>query len=49
MIKDLVKMHDDLRQKSAARIEEAEQTQGHQMFDSAVKYVLSFKLRNKIV
>ncbi|VDK61916.1 unnamed protein product [Onchocerca ochengi] len=37
MIRELVLMHDELRQKSAARIEEAEQTQGHQMFNGAVK------------
>lgn len=42
-------MHDELRQKSAARIEEAEQTQGHQMFDGAVKYVLSLNCRIELI
>ncbi|VDN21104.1 unnamed protein product [Gongylonema pulchrum] len=37
MISELVAMHNELQRNSAARIEEAEQTQGHQMFDSAVR------------
>lgn len=39
MIDQLVALHSDLKQKAAARIEEAEQTQGQQMFDGAVKWV----------
>lgn len=37
MVKELNVMHSELQKKAAARIEEAEQTQGHQMFDNAVK------------
>ncbi|EJD74610.1 beta chain spectrin [Loa loa] len=48
MIKQLVKMHDELRQKSAARIEEAEQTQGHQMFDGAVKNLQTWIDKTKL-
>ncbi|VIO98093.1 probable spectrin beta chain, putative [Brugia malayi] len=49
MIKELVKMHDELRQKSAARIEEAEQTQGHQMFDGAVKNLQTWIDKTKLI
>lgn len=42
MISELVAMHDELRRISAARIEEAEQTQGHQMFNNAVRCVRHF-------
>uniref|UniRef100_A0A915PUP8 Spectrin beta chain n=1 Tax=Setaria digitata TaxID=48799 RepID=A0A915PUP8_9BILA len=48
MIKELVAMHDELQKKSAARIEEAEQTQGHQMFDGAAKNLQTWIDKTKL-
>ncbi|VDM97600.1 unnamed protein product [Thelazia callipaeda] len=48
MIKELIAMHNELKQKSAARIEEAEQTQGRQMFDNAVKNLQTWIEKTKV-
>uniref|UniRef100_F1KPH2 Spectrin beta chain n=1 Tax=Ascaris suum TaxID=6253 RepID=F1KPH2_ASCSU len=49
MIDQLVALHSDLKQKAAARIEEAEQTQGQQMFDGAVKNLQAWIEKTKNV
>ena len=38
LIRDLVAMHSDLQKKAITKLEEAEQTQGQQMFDDAYRF-----------